>query len=89
MLKADGTPLGLIEAGIKFGLGPVLAVFLVWAMVTRFDRQLGEVHDDLGRHTLDTAYVIKTLMESKQILLRICINDADTIEERRACLQTE
>lgn len=78
-----------VKAAYQFGIPSAIAVFLVWAMVTRFDGQLTQVHDDLKGHTLDTAYIIKTLGESKQILLRICINAADTVDERRSCLQTE
>ena len=82
--KSDNGP-WWVQAIYKVGIPSAIAIFLIWALVTRIDVEILEIRENLRLHAVDSSYIIKNTNNLQQILQRICVNTSETNEERSAC----
>jgi hypothetical protein len=85
-IKSDNGP-WWIQVIYKVGIPSAIAIFLIWALVTRIDVEILEIRENLRLHAVDSSYIIKNTNNLQQILQRICVNTSETNEERNACFQ--
>ena len=71
----------------QYGIAGIIAGFLIWAMVNRIDSSINIIRENLVLHAQDSVYTVKRLEQMERVLLRICYNTAETIQDRNACFQ--
>lgn len=75
-----------------FGIPAVIAIYLIWFVVAVVNNQLAAIDSNLRQHQSDMGVNLKTneelriqLVNTNQILQRICVNTAANQNERNSC----
>jgi len=85
-----------VEAVLKLGVPGAIAIFLVWRLAAGFDVlaarmvALEQGHAEQNVHALRTEELSDRLYSLQEKMLRVltadCVNHADSLEGRRACV---
>lgn len=72
---------------LKYGVGGGLAIYFAWFLTNQVSGTLTSVKENLALHTTDAQYNLKTNEKIYYLLRTICVNSAQTNEDRSNCLQ--
>lgn len=76
-----------VETTKKLGPITIIALALIWLIAYRIDNAVASISETMRIHTADTSYVFKELNKTNSILRQVCINTAETSQDRNACFQ--